>query len=75
MHHSFTEKCTRCKTVYRVSEAGTRFPWIDKEDYYCPVCGENGGKIKTHYNLEEIAMSLDETLEPYKTNYLNNPKI
>lgn len=71
MQYSFTVKCSRCGTVYRVSEVGTRFPWVDNEEYGCPVCGEAAGKMKTHYNLDEIVVSLDETIEIYKNKYLN----
>ena len=53
---SFTIVCGKCKTTYRVSETGTRFPWEDNEEYFCPVCKESGGSIKTHYNLDEIVI-------------------
>ncbi|MDE5752554.1 MAG: hypothetical protein K2H88_07940 [Duncaniella sp.] len=44
---------------------------MDNEEYGCPVCGEAAGKMKTHYNLDEIVVSLDETIEIYKNKYLN----
>lgn len=71
MRYSEIKECTVCKTKLRVQEEGTRFPWIDNESYYCPVCGKLGGEMKTHYNLSESVVSLRETIEPYKTEYLN----
>ena len=68
-------ECLCCKTVYDVHETGSRFPWNDKEEYYCPVCGESGGTIKTHYTLEERVISLSETVEPYKSQYGSRKKI
>ena len=70
MRHNKTIECTQCKTIYEVREEGTRFPWIDKEEYSCPVCGETGGPMRTHYTLEETVSSLENTIEPYKSNYL-----
>lgn len=69
MRHNKTIECHKCKTIYEVCEEGNRFPWIDKEEYNCPVCGENGGIMKTHFNLEERVLSFENTIEPYKSQY------
>lgn len=69
MQRSEIIECPQCKTIYKVSEEGTRFPWIDKEEYNCPICGEYGGTMKTHYNLKESVVSLENTIEPYKSTH------
>ncbi len=74
MQYSEIKECNVCKTKYRVQEEGTRFPWNDREEYHCPVCGELGGTMKTHYTLEETVVSLKDTLEPYKTQYETRKK-
>lgn len=71
MRHNKTTECPNCKTVYEVREEGTRFPWIEREEYHCPVCGELGGTMKTHFNLEEKVISLENTIEDYKSQYVN----
>lgn len=73
-YQRFEVTCSRCRTVYTVSEEGTRFPWNDREEYSCPVCGELGGTYKTRYNLNEEVLSLDNTLEDYKNKYLEKNK-
>ena len=67
MQQTRTIHCTKCNTIYTVHEEGMRFPWIDKEEYRCPVCGEYGGFMKTHYNLKEAIVSYENTIEPYKS--------
>lgn len=62
-YRSFTVVCDKCRTTYRVSETGTRFPWVDKEEYFCPVCHEPGGSIRTHYNLEENIVKQDDAAD------------
>ena len=56
-YRSFTVVCDKCKTTYSMSDAGTRFLWVDKEEYFNPVCKEVGGSVKTHYNLEETVIT------------------
>lgn len=63
-YRSFIVTCSKCETPYRVEEVGTRFPWIDKEEYYCPKCKECGGSIRTHYNLKETIIDVKEDSNP-----------
>lgn len=72
MHSSFVVTCPKCNTVFRVKEIGEKYPAKCYDPYYCPVCYEIVGYKNTMYFYEEEVISLDDTKEPFKTEYLEN---
>lgn len=72
MSNYFETKCTVCGTLVGVSESKQYMPYRTEETAECPVCGNTVYRHNSRGDFESTVVSLAETIEPYKTNYLNN---
>lgn len=74
MRTSFTETCPKCKTIVRITEVDEKYPAKTYDHYYCPVCGYSLGQKNTMYFFDESVVSLENTIEPYKSEYSSKQK-
>ena len=63
-------KCEKCHTLVEVLEVNVFMPYKTTETAECPVCGEIIYKRNSRGDFESRVISLEETLEPYKSKYL-----
>lgn len=68
---SFTEQCPKCYTIFRVDEIGEKYPAKCYDPIYCPVCNEIVKHKNTLYFFDEKVESLENTIEPFKSEYLS----
>lgn len=71
MKTSFTKICPKCNTLVCITEVGEKYPAKTYDHYYCPVCGDSLGQKNTMYFFDESVVSLENTIEPYKSEYLD----
>lgn len=74
MRTTFYKSCPICNTLVKIEEVGEKYPAKMYDHYYCPVCNNSMGQKNTMYFFEESVESLESTIEPYKSDYLNNNK-
>lgn len=74
MRTSFTKDCPKCRTLVRITEVGEKYPAKTYDHYYCPVCGVSMGQKNTLYFFDESVESLENTIEPYKSEYNKKQK-
>ena len=74
MNRTFYETCPCCGTYVKIEEVGDKYPAKTYDHYYCPVCEKSLGQKNTMYFFEESVESLDNTIEPFKTQYLSKNK-
>lgn len=70
MRDQFYSTCGKCKTQVIIKEVGNKYPAKTYDHYYCPVCGCAMGQKNTMYSFEESVESLENTIEPYKSEYI-----
>lgn len=75
MKTSFFKLCPKCGTEVCIREIGEKFPAKTFDHFYCPVCNTSLGQKNTMYFFDESVVSLDNTIEPYKSEYLKKTKI
>lgn len=66
---TFYERCPVCKTYLRVEERENHWAARNDDPVYCPVCGKLLKHTNTMFDIDEYVESLDETIEPYKSDY------
>ena len=70
MPNYFETKCEVCGTLVGVSETKQYMPYRSEETAECPVCGTMVYHHNSRGDFESKVVSLDETKEPYKSEYL-----
>ena len=60
-------KCEKCGTLVRVTEENVIMPYKTKEYAYCPICGKIIYEHNSRGDFESEVVSMDETMEPYKS--------
>ena len=76
MASSYIEEvtCPKCHTKVRVKVTNGIYPRRDTEVANCPVCWEELFHKNITGDIEESVLSLEETIEPYLTEYKNKQK-
>ena len=69
-HYSEQYTCPRCKTLFEAEFITGIQPYKTKEPIDCPVCWENVSHKNITGDVECRVISLENTIEPYKSNYL-----
>ncbi len=72
MNYYRTLTCPKCHTNLGIKlvDIGVRLPYKSSETAECPVCNENIFKHNTRgEDLEAEIISMDNTIEPYKSSY------
>lgn len=69
-----TGKCPQCRTFVKIKISYGIYPARSLETAFCPICGyELFHKNITEY-IDTIVESIDETIEPNKSQYLQKSK-
>lgn len=72
MSWNLKEKCPTCGTIVGISERPMGVPGgKEREEAGCPVCGTVVFSAMTDGWFDTSVVSIDETIEPYKTDYLS----
>ena len=65
-------KCPVCGTLVHVSISYGIWPCRSEETADCPVCGKELFRKNITGDIETKVISLDDTIEPYKTEYVSS---
>lgn len=70
MSWNFSKKCPYCGTIVGVVEQPMGVPGgKEREEANCPVCGEAVFSAMTDGWFNTSIISMDETIEPYKSRH------
>ena len=68
-------RCEKCGTIVGVVERPMGVPGgKEREEANCPICGNEVYSGMTDGWIDTSVVSIDETIEPYKSNYLSKQK-
>lgn len=71
MANNFTKKCPNCGTIVGIIERPMGVPGgKDRENADCPICGKVLYSGMTDGWFDTSIVSINDTIEPYKSEYL-----
>ena len=74
-YNNETKKCPKCGTLVKIKISYGIYPMRSLETADCPVCGYELLHKNITGDIDSIVESLDETVEPYKSHYVNKGRV